>query len=501
MGYYFISVGGSGTRVLESLAHLCAAGLLPNKEREENLYVMSIDPDTGNGNLTRTQRVLNCLNGFQSVNVGKGTPLLKTPLDIAEPFFWSPAKQGTTLDSVISYPSYKSKPVGKLYESLYTQKERELVLDEGFRGRPSIGAAVMGKTATADVESAWSNLIQTVNSDIKTNGSAKIFLSGSVFGGTGAAGLPTIPKLLYSIFKSHCQSGKMHIGGALLLPYFSFTPSAEQKKNVGLFASSDNFLTNTKAALRYYSDTGGSGYDSMYFIGDETMLPMERFSIGSATQCNDAHIVDFFAAMAAVHFFCGDEGKHCYFISRSDDDEFKWEDLPKIEMYDGNEVSVQERLVQFVRFIFAYLYIVKPKLSGLANDKLPIHDYPWYKNYWKDKINAKSDDVLNFGQYAEYFVEWLNQVEHSAGARSVEFINPKSFSTKNNTAKILPEFFSTLDYGNSQVTTAKIETVLARGERTGGIISSIFRRNQNTEDFGEGFGLFLRRLYDSCKAN
>ena len=239
----------------------------------------------------------------------------------------------------------------------------------------------------------------------------------------------------------------------------------------------------------------------MYFIGDETMLPMEKFSIGAATQCNDAHIVDFFAAMAAVHFFRSDEGNHCYYISRNDDRAFKWDDLPKVEMHDGNEISVQERLVQFVRFVFAYLYIVKPKLSDLAIEKLPLHDYPWYKNYWKDKIDVRSSDVRNFEQYAEYFVEWLNQVEHSAGARAVELINPKSFSIKNHNAKILPEFFSTLDYGNSQVTTAKIETALARGERRGGVISKIFRRNQNTDDFGEGFGLFLRRLYDSCKAN
>ena len=37
MGYYFISIGGSGAKVMESLTHLCAAGLLPNFEKRERL--------------------------------------------------------------------------------------------------------------------------------------------------------------------------------------------------------------------------------------------------------------------------------------------------------------------------------------------------------------------------------------------------------------------------------------------------------------------------------
>ena len=196
MGYYFISIGGSGARVLESLAHLLTAGLLPNKEKDGHLYAMSIDPDTGNGNLIRTTTLLTCLNGFKNVKVGEGTPLLKTPLILANPFVWSPTDLNTTLDKIISYQNYSDKPIGKLYEALYTRKERNEILDEGFRGRPSIGAAVMGMKATAQVtqDSAWSHLIDAVRSDVKTNGSAQILLSGSVFGGTGAAGLPNIAR-------------------------------------------------------------------------------------------------------------------------------------------------------------------------------------------------------------------------------------------------------------------------------------------------------------------
>ena len=505
MGYYFISIGGSGARVLEALTHLCVAGLMPNQEKRGHFYAMAIDPDTGNGNLTRTNRLLNYLNGFQSVNVGKEIPLLKTRLELPYPFVWSPTPLNRKLDDIISYHAFKDKPIGKLYRSLYTEKERSIKLDEGFRGRPSIGAAVMAKKAMIDGghttvvhETAWENLINVVNADVHTNGSAQIFLAGSIFGGTGAAGLPTIVRILRDVFAQNCQNGTVRIGGALLLPYFSFSPTEEQKKESGIFASSENFLTNTKAALRYYADTGGSGYDSIYFVGDETMVPMPTFSIGAANQCNDAHIIDFFAAMAALHFYQNSDDKYCYYISRNLNNAFQWSDLPDVQMYDQTMVPVKERFVQFTRFIFAYLHIVKPVFKDLESGIVNKDDHTWYVDYLQN-IKSGSSEVLNFEKYAENFVEWLNQLEHSAGARSVELINPQSFSIERNHAKIKPELFSTLDYGTSRITIDEIRTRLSEGE--GGFLSWLPWRRRRTVGTEQGFGLFLRRLYDSCTAS
>ena len=504
MGYYFISVGGSGTRVLESVAHLCAAGLLPNRNGEGHFYAMSIDPDTGNGNLTRTTTLLNCFDKFQRVAVGQNTPFLKTPLKLATPFNWSPLGLGKNLDNVTSYMNYAHTPIGKLYESLYTAKERREILDQGFRGRPSIGAAVMSMNATTtDVNNAWNNFIRDVNSDIDIHGSAQIFLAGSIFGGTGAAGLPTIARLLQNIFSIHHQSGKVRIGGALLLPYFSFEPSDAQRMEIEarneLFASANNFLTNTKAALRYYADTGDSGFDSMYFIGDETMLHMPIFSVGAASQRNNAHLVDFFAAMAALHFYSVNEGTHCYYISRNNAAKFEWNDLPNVDMQDGTKISVKERLAQFVRFIFAYLHIVKPVLPKLISGQEPKNAYPWYKDYWlKYNLDINSPEVRNFHDYAELFAQWLYQVEHSVGARrSVELIDPKAFHIEHNQAKIDPNLFAKLDYSTkSNLSIDGVRKYMAKGER-GGIFSNPFGRPRI--EGTEGFGLFLRRLYDSCK--
>ena len=88
MSYYFIAIGGSGAKVLESLTHLSAAGAFPN---EEKLYVMNIDPDVGNGNLARSTKSLQCYEVFQNLKIGYHSPLFRTKVVLSKPFTWNPS--------------------------------------------------------------------------------------------------------------------------------------------------------------------------------------------------------------------------------------------------------------------------------------------------------------------------------------------------------------------------------------------------------------------------
>ena len=58
-------------------------------------------------------------------------------------------------------------------------------MDKGFRGHPSIGASIMAQTALGEDE-PW----KTFRALVKTDTDAKVFLAGSIFGGTGASGFP-----------------------------------------------------------------------------------------------------------------------------------------------------------------------------------------------------------------------------------------------------------------------------------------------------------------------
>ena len=491
MSYYFVAIGGSGAKVMESLTHLCAAGLLP---KDEKLYVMAVDPDTGNGNLSRSSTALHCLEVFQKFNVGKNTPLLKTPVELASPFVWNPTEQGKCLDDVMAYQAYKGTEIGSLYEVLYTKKERATLLDEGFRGHPSIGAAVIAKKIVSDEgkdeEEPWKRFVSLVNLDAKTGSVARIFLAGSVFGGTGAAGMPTIAKLLQQKFSDLYTEGKVLLGGALILPYFSFTPSKEDRRKSGLFASSENFLTNTQAALKYYAAKNKEEniYHAMYFIGDNILSPVDKFSVGAATQENDAHIVDLYGALAAIDFYMS-ETKHlkkCSYITHAEDNKIQWSDIPNAADIDSNDkaspVNIKERFAQFARFIFSYLHLVKPVLKDLASGKIKDYPYPWFIDYLKG-VDVDTQEVKNFEDYAECFVRWIKQLEKQK--REITLIDPAVISSVDPpriNADLLAQCAGEEDSG---VTINELWFRLCEG----GI------ENGGSDDFGR----FLRALYISCE--
>ena len=462
MSYYFISIGGTGAKVMESLTHITIAGLLPSNEQ---LFITAIDPDVGNGNLERTSTALNNFAVFQKFFVGNDTPLFKNKISIVRPFPWNPTGHDKTLDELIEYHHYSNSPVGKLYAALYTHDERATTLNEGFRGHPSIGAAVLAKKF--DDGSKWRTLTEQIEKTISEGDTVKIFLAGSVFGGTGAAGLPTVARLLRNNLADYAS--KISIGGVLILPYFSFTPT---DINDELFARSENFLPNTKAALKYYSERENL-FDATYFVGDSVMTPVGEFSVGSANQRNEAHIVELYAALAAADFFARplSAPKVLKYICRHERDKFSWSDFP----------TSSERFVQFARFVFAYVHLIKPVLSDLVAGEAKAYKYPWFVDFFGG-VDVTAPDVVNFNFYAEAFAAWLKQLETLSG-REINLIAPAMFEA--NPARLVDKkLFAALDGTKTNLTLHEIWYRLTEPFKSEASI--------------KGFGKFLRRLYDSC---
>ena len=235
---YSAGIGGTGSKCIEALTHLAAAGMISEGE----LYVLFIDPDTANGNLERAQHTLqqyiDCKNSLSLGNID----FLKTKIVRAKPDVWSPFGDETqpTLSNFFRYDVLKSrKPeAAHIFDVLYSRAERETTLEKGFRGHPSIGAAVLAKAVRLGESEPWQTFRNRIAQDGKSGIGAKIFLFGSIFGGTGSSGFPTIARLICNELEA---IGREHVklGGALLLPYFSFTPDTRDDE---LKASSENFL-------------------------------------------------------------------------------------------------------------------------------------------------------------------------------------------------------------------------------------------------------------------
>ncbi len=462
MSYYFVSIGGTGAKVMEALTHVCVAGLLPENER---LYIAAIDPDVGNGNLERTSTALNNFAVFQNFSVGNDTPLFKNKISIVRPFPWNPTGHDKTLDDLVEF--HHQGNAAKLYEALYTRRERSTTLNEGFRGHPSIGAAVLAKNF--DDATKWTTLTAQIEKIIGEGENVKIFLAGSVFGGTGAAGLPTVARLLRNNLSDYAD--RISIGGVLILPYFSFTP--DDVKNE-LFARSENFLPNTKAALKYYSERENL-FDATYFVGDSVMTPVGEFSVGSANQRNEAHVVELYAALAAADFFSRPihAQKIFKYICHGERDRFTWRDFP----------ASNERFVQFARFIFAYVHLIKPVLNDLGSGSAKAYKFPWFVDML-DGVDVTAPDVVNFNFYAETFAAWLKQIETLNG-REVFLIDTAMFEA--NPARLVDKkLFAAMDGTQSKLTLHEIWYRLTEPFKADSTV--------------RGFGRFLRRLYDCCAA-
>ena len=459
MSYLFVSIGGTGAKVMEALTHLCIAGGLDGNER---LYIAAIDPDVGNGNLERTSTALNNFAVFQNLSVGLDSALFKNKVSILRPFPWNPTGHDKTLDDLIEFHHHSNTPVGELYETLYTRRERDTTLNEGFRGHPSIGAAVLAKKFDDG-----SKLTAQIEKILGEGDNVKIFLAGSVFGGTGAAGLPTVARLLKNNLADYAD--KISIGAVLMLPYFSFTPDPNVDE---LFARSENFLANTKAALRYYSERENL-FDAVYFVGDSVMTPVAEFSVGAANQRNEAHVAELYAALAAADFFARPlhAPKTFKYICRHEPNKFSWDDLP----------TSREKFAQFARFIFAFVHLIKPVLNDLAAGNAKAYKYPWFVDYL-DGVDVTAADAVNFSFYAEAFAAWLKQLETLDG-REVFLIDPSMFAS--NPARLVDKkLFASLDGNKSKLTVREIWYRLTEPAKF--------------DSTSKGFGKFLRRLYDCC---
>ena len=303
---YVVAVGGSGERILRSftMALVAGVGIKANK-----VIPVIVDNDA------KSKALVNCkdlIRAYRDTTVPgvhalyrKIAPELPSfcHVDIAEPIILDVSGGNIgDLDNVIGCPSSKGEedPFDKAIKSLnaerellFTNSELSMPLNVGFVGCPNIGSVVMNSMSLSDHQ------FQTVMTATQQDG---VIVIGSLFGGTGAAGIPLIiNKLLQTD-----STDKPQIGVIAMLPYFQIdteenaNDTPELKKG-GYDVKSDIFDLKTRAALMYYDKHMSKRLDYMYYVGDDNPSTFKK-SLGGMNQDNPATICDLMAAMAIVDF-------------------------------------------------------------------------------------------------------------------------------------------------------------------------------------------------------
>ncbi|MBV9269403.1 MAG: hypothetical protein JO061_24755 [Acidobacteriaceae bacterium] len=451
-----LSIGGAGHRSLKPLVFLAAAGALDDTD----VSLLCIDNDATNGNLSESLEIVHLYNRVRGAQRWLGdSPLFRPRLQLMDDRPWSPLNaqdSEPTLDSYLRHDSMTANAadLASLYEFLYEPDKRKLPVTEGFRGKPSIGAAVYRAAAeTGAMTGAVQDGLQRIREELEKGTAqarhARLFTMGSVFGGTGAAGLPTIPSTLIA----NMRQGADHVisGGAFLLPYFDFNPGSLDQQ--GPHANPSEFVMMMKDALRYYQ-LNPSGYQCVYAIGADKWRHVPTPAVGKAEQKNPADLVEFLAAVAASHFLVtyqpapasqNGHGPKLFVLHRGQEAAFQWADVPEHD-------RLKPKLAALTRFCFLFLNDYEQELQKAAKGHLKP---TWYvRHIQAADVNPSTSEFQNqvkaLGDFCRAFLRWWVDLQNNAGL-AINLAHTSAFTQR----PFVDEAFSTLITGERYGLTSK----------------------------------------------
>jgi len=406
MSNFVVAVGGSGAKLMQALIHLGATGLLPEQRRE--LFGLLVDPDENNGNVQDCQTLFNMYDSCKKLLKVGTVDLFSSAITLEGP--WTPTRdpQIDSLSEIFHYDkmAHARELDAEMLELFFDSEEIRMSIKQGFRGRPAIGATVFAEAVRFN-EQPWIALKENIKSR-SAQGNVRVVLAGSVFGGSGASGVPTLVRLLQQDFGEGVTNLKF--GLVLFLPFFQFHPVPGEIVQADPAA----FPMATAEALKYYHERGFLNFcESIYCVGEEvpSQLPLWASAVGAAEQRNEPHFIELIAGLGALRFMndkLSSNGGGLAVAGRKMENTVTWDDLPYDE-HRGRDLV--QKLQQMATFAVAYRYIFYPQIEKALN--IGHSDAA----YWVDNIERQKVDRTEAGkatralyEYTGAFLRWLLSV-------------------------------------------------------------------------------------------
>lgn len=415
MKVYIFAIGGTGARVLRSLAYCLASGMqrIPNGT---SFIPMIIDYDKTNGDKLRTERVLTAYRQVRQYAYNGVTP------DADDRSFFMPAIESLNgdgnfefvfgADAAATRHSF-SDNIGytdmigptsltrDLLASLYNDEqgtdptgkdnpmaELNLNLSVGFRGNPNIGSLVFESLKKTPEFQQFKRQFDPAQD--------RVFIVSSVFGGTGSSGFP---RIVDAIRKDGTTGyNTCPIGASIVLPYYDVaTPQAGGAINSQIFNSKE------KAALSYYNVSQlFQRITRSYFVGDSERTTLD-YSEGSDTQLNDAHFAELLAALAVVDFAStpdveqlGQQLDYGISANKADTDPLTLRELGRGEVKDSYQY--------LARMAVAFRYY----REWVCTDAIPAKTAYYAKMGLADKLETEMFQPLDI--FTHDFDSWLDEL-------------------------------------------------------------------------------------------
>ncbi len=314
--YFVLGIGGTGMRCIESLIHLCAMGMFD----ETDIHLLALDTDSNNGNFARLKSLKEAYIGSKGGNSTLKDTFFSANLNYYE--FSPNYDRNSSFKAVYNYAQTQNTNKGEadLADLVFSKDVEGFNLRHGYRAQTHLGSMMMYHSIIDAAKSPRQNDLKRFLSQlttVSTTGNPRVFILGSVFGGTGASSIPVIPHAL-SKAAEIVNGGTVNVfqsayfGSTLLTAYFNFkSPSETELQSQKIVAASERFALNSQVAMMFYDDDPSvrSTYQKFYMLGTEGLdwKPMKDEAqihtiTGGETQINDSHFIELLAACAALDF-------------------------------------------------------------------------------------------------------------------------------------------------------------------------------------------------------
>lgn len=442
-------------RCIESLIHLCSIGMFDDTD----LYLLALDTDKNNGNFTRLKAVKDAYLNVKSLDLSGRTPNKDTFFSANLKYYeFSPNYEiKSTFKDVFGYgdTQYTDKGKTDLADLVFSKDVEDFNLRHGYRAQTHLGSMMMYHSIIEAARDNRPNQLQKYLQELisaSQNGNPRVFILGSVFGGTGASSIPIIPQAI-SEAAAVLSNGSADImksayfGSTLLTAYFNFkVPSEAEKNDQKIIATSDKFAMNSQAAMMFYQDdaTVKSTYQKFYMMGTPGLDwdPMQKTGdkvnktiTGGEAQKNDSHYIELLAACAALDFYNTDES-----VLKNNKENISADYLYR-SINDSGKLEFQDFVGQDRAAEFAKKFGMLTIASILCND--PDYDFISGLQSKDQHIDGYEDvNVEQIRNLKDYFAlyhfkvnedntlseGWLRQIYRSAGQGDRFVFAPEIFT-------------------------------------------------------------------------
>jgi hypothetical protein len=406
---FVLAFGGTGARCMEAIGYLCAARVI-----RDPAHMLLIDPDQANGNVQvareQLQRYWRIHRSLESPGAGAGDAYFSTPINPAgdiSSFFWQYPNPNQEFSVLLNHGA-QAEPHQQLLELLYDEDDFNLTFEKGYIGRAHIGSLDLLRT----LETGFKGGSQQANADplrsfldllreaAQRPEGANLLVYGSIFGGTGASGLPAIPPLLKELFPTGLLE-KIRIGCVQVAPYFTFPPGDSHDPDSALHPLA------TQAALYHYGYTD-VGYERIYLVGAPDRLTTSNSnSPGGALQRNQAHYAELGAALAALHFFAQRTKKRdTVEVMACGSRELDWRGLPQIE-----GAQLKDKMVSFTTFCLLHAHFLFEDLQSKRHvGSRWTHDLKRGVSGGR-QLHGEEAELEDMNRFARRYLDWIKEIE------------------------------------------------------------------------------------------